>query len=147
MRRLIIGTAVFLVATLALVGWGDAFESGEVAVVTKRGRFVIAVDVASTSDERAQGLQNRRQLAAGTGMLFDFEFPQPVSMWMRNTFIPLDMVFAAESGRVVNIARNTTPFSLRNIASAGPVRWVLELNAGAATRMGIAPGDRLELDH
>ncbi len=76
-------------------------------------------------------------------MLFDFQRAVPVAMWMKNTFIPLDMLFIAADGRIVNIARRTVPQSLETIPSAAPVRWVLELNAGAAARLGIRAGDRV----
>ena len=144
MKRTIAGTFLLFVVAVMFVESAAAFQMGEVAVVTQRGRFVISVEIASTDDERTLGLQNRQNLAAGTGMLFDFRSPQPVSMWMKNTRIPLDMIFVAGSGQVVNIARHTTPFSLRVISSEGAVRWVLELNAGTAKRLGISPGDRLE---
>jgi len=90
-----------------------------------------------------QGLQGRRRLAADAGMLFDFGRPVPVMMWMKDTHVSLDMLFIDAEGRVVNIARGTVPFSLTPIRSAGPVRAVLEVNAGTAARLGIKPGDRV----
>ncbi|HEX6979549.1 MAG TPA: DUF192 domain-containing protein, partial [Alphaproteobacteria bacterium] len=78
---------------------------------------------------------------ADAGMLFDFKRDQPVSMWMRNTRIPLDMLFIARDGRIVNIAQRTVPFSEATIQSKGAVRAVLELNGGTAQRLGIRPGD------
>jgi hypothetical protein len=76
-------------------------------------------------------------------MLFDFKTDRPVAMWMRNTRIPLDMLFIARDGRVANIAERAVPFSEQTIPSAGPVRAVLELAGGTASRLGIKPGDRV----
>lgn len=121
----------------------EPFATGEVALVTDKGRFVIAVEMATTAAQRTRGLQGRRQLAVGSGMLFDFKRSQRVSMWMKNTPIPLDMLFVATDRRIVTIARRTTPFSLTTIPSGEPVRWVLEIDAGAADRLGIKVGDRL----
>ena len=76
-------------------------------------------------------------------MLFDYGRTQPVAMWMKNTLVPLDILFIAADGRVVNIAADAVPESLTSIPSAGPVRAVLEINAGTAARLGIKPGDRV----
>lgn len=116
----------------------------EVTIVTGEARHVFRVEIASTPAERERGLMFRRELAADAGMLFDFQRPQPVSFWMKNTLIPLDMLFVAADGRIVNIAERAVPGSLRPISSAEPVRAVLEVNGGTAHRLGIAPGDRLE---
>lgn len=108
----------------------------------KRHRF--RIEIVSTPADRSQGLQGRKQLPADAGMLFDFGVALPVYMWMKNTYIALDMIFIAADGRIVNIARRTTPESLAIIESAGPVRAVLEVPAGTAARLGIKPGDRVE---
>jgi uncharacterized membrane protein (UPF0127 family) len=76
-------------------------------------------------------------------MLFDFQSDQVTAMWMRNTRIPLDMLFIAHDGRIVNIAQRTVPFSEASVFSDGPVRAVLELNGGTVSRLGIRPGDRV----
>ena len=98
------------------------------------------VEVARTPSQHSQGLMFRRRLAADAGMLFVYDPPRPVSMWMRNTYIPLDMIFIAPSGRISQIVERTVPLSLENIPSRGTVRAVLELNAGTAARLGIRPG-------
>lgn len=122
----------------------EPFEWSEVTVVTAAGgRHSFRVELATTPRQRAQGLQNRRRLAAGAGMLFDFGRLQPVAMWMLNTYVPLDMIFIAGDGRIVSIARDTVPQSLAIIESAGLVRGVLEVRAGTAARLGIKPGDRV----
>ncbi len=99
-----------------------------------------SVEVARTPREHSQGLMFRRRMAADAGMLFVYDPPRPISMWMRNTYLPLDMIFIAPDGRVSHIVERTVPLSEENIPSRGTVRAVLELNAGAAARLGIAPG-------
>lgn len=137
----------FIVA-LALIALGIrplaaevGFELSALQVVTETGRHDFTVELAVTDRQLSQGLMNRRSLAADRGMLFDFGADQPVSMWMRNTLISLDMVFIDRRGRVVGIAERTEPMSTRIIASPGPVRAVLELNAGTARRLALKVGD------
>lgn len=117
------------------------FATSELAISTTKGRFAFAVEMAVTEPQRAQGLQERTSLAPDAGMLFDFERTQPVFMWMKNTPISLDMIFIGADGRVVNIGERTVPFSLATVASAQPVRAVLEVRAGTAERLGVRPGD------
>ena len=112
-------------------------------IVTASGTHRFSVEVADTPERRAVGLMHRPSLAANAGMLFDFKIDAPVTMWMRNTRIPLDMLFIARDGRIVNIAERTVPFSETSIPSKGPVRAVLELNGGTSARLGIKPGDRV----
>ncbi|MBI3438225.1 MAG: DUF192 domain-containing protein [Proteobacteria bacterium] len=102
-----------------------------------------ALEIADNDAEREQGLMYRRSMAADHGMLFIFDPPSPEGFWMHNTFLPLDIIFIGADGRIVNIAADATPFSDDNIPSAGPVRGVLELNAGRAAALGILPGDRV----
>jgi hypothetical protein len=90
-----------------------------------------------------QGLMFRRSLPADAGMLFDYKQPTMAAMWMRNTLIPLDMLFIDAHGRIVNIQQRAVPQSLDLIAAAAPVRAVIELNGGTAARLGIAPGDQV----
>ena len=101
------------------------------------------VEVARTAEERGIGLMHRTELAPDRGMLFDFGATRPATMWMKNTLISLDMFFAESTGRIVTIAERTTPLSEKRISSGQPVRFVLEMIAGSAQRLGIAPGDRL----
>jgi uncharacterized membrane protein (UPF0127 family) len=114
-----------------------------VEIATKSGVHVFAVEFANTDETRARGLMHRKELPEGRGMLFDFQRDQEVSMWMQNTFIPLDMIFIRADGRVHRIAENTEPHSTRIISSGGQVRAVLEVIAGTARKFGIAPGDRV----
>ncbi len=119
------------------------FETSSLVVVTAGGRFDFTVELAVNEAQRMQGLQGRRRLAADAGMLFDFQDTGPAAMWMKDTHVPLDMLFIGSEGRIVNIAERTVPLSLTAIRSAGPVRAVLELNAGTVARLGIKPGDKV----
>jgi uncharacterized membrane protein (UPF0127 family) len=139
---------ILLLALILATGaaWAQeppAFERAQVTVVSAQGRFLFDVEVADDDRERAYGLQFREDLAPTAGMLFDFGEPRPVAMWMKNTPISLDMLFVTAEGAVANVARDTVPYSLRTLSSAGPVRWVLEVPAGTAARLGIGPGARL----
>ena len=113
-------------------------------IVSKTGVHAFAVELASNNEERERGLMFRKELPEGQGMLFDFERDQPVAFWMHNTYISLDMIFIRGDGRIAHIAENTEPMSDRLIPSGGPVRAVLEVIAGTARKLGIAPGDRVE---
>jgi hypothetical protein len=119
------------------------FATSEVAVVSEKGRFLFTVEMAVNQKQRAQGFQNRRSLAPSAGMLFDFGRPQPVAMWMKNTYVSLDMLFIDNDGRIINIGHRTEPLSLRAIQSRAPARAVLEVTAGTAARLGLIPGDRV----
>ena len=119
-----------------------AADDSRLVLVTRTGRHDFTVEVARTEAQRAKGLMFRRSLPPDAGMLFDFPGERYVSMWMKNTYIPLDMVFFRADGTVVSVARDTTPFSEEPIPSGGPAKAVLELNAGTAARIGLAPGDK-----
>jgi len=113
-------------------------------IVTKSGVRAFTVELAANDEERSRGLMFRKELPEGRGMLFDFEREQPVSFWMHNTYIPLDMIFIRGDGRILRIAENTEPLSDRLVPSGGPVRAVLEVIAGTAKKLGIEAGDRVE---
>ena len=140
------GYAAAFVAMVALAGIshsGFAAMLEPLEIATKGGVRVFSVEMARTEEQKTTGLMFRKELADGQGMLFDFSPEQPISMWMRNTFIPLDMIFIRADGSVLRIAENTTPQSERIISSGGPAKAVLEVIAGTARRYGIAPGDRV----
>jgi uncharacterized membrane protein (UPF0127 family) len=105
-------------------------------------RFI--VEVARTLEEQNYGLMNRASLAPDRGMIFPYDPPIAVAFWMKNTLIPLDIIFIAPGGKILNIAANTTPLSLEQVPSAGPVEAVLELAGGRAAELGIEPGDQVE---
>lgn len=110
---------------------------------TSAGPRVFQIEVALTAEQRQTGLMYRRSMPDDHGMLFDFDRPQEISMWMQNTYVSLDMVFVSADGRVTRIAERTEPLSTRIIPSEGPARYVVELVAGAAERIGLKPGDRV----
>ena len=110
-------------------------------LVTKGGVKRVTVEVADHEQQREIGLMYRRSLADDHGMLFEFNAIQPVSFWMKNTYIPLDIVFIGPSGKILNIARQAAPLSEAAIPSAGPVDAVLELRGGRAAEIGLEPGD------
>ena len=112
-------------------------------IVTKTGVHVFSVEMATTEEEKTTGLMYRKELADGKGMLFDFSPEQEVSMWMKNTYIPLDMIFIRSDGRILRIAENTEPLSTKIVPSRGLAKGVLEVIAGTAQKYGIAPGDRV----
>ncbi len=116
-------------------------DSERLVIETKNGPVAFTVELALTGDDRASGLMNRQSMPADHGMLFRFDQTRPVLMWMKNTPLPLDMVFIDEDGVVARIAEETTPFSEAIIASPGPVRYVLELNGGTAAKEGISVGN------
>ena len=99
---------------------------------------VFSVEMATTDEERDTGLMYRKELPDGKGMLFDFSPEQQISMWMKNTYISLDMIFIRADGRILRIAENTEPHSTKIISSGGPAKGVLEVIAGTAQKYGIA---------
>ncbi|MBO0903842.1 DUF192 domain-containing protein [Jiella sonneratiae] len=144
-KKLLTGLAVALVAVFA-AGY-FAFAAGDLSKAvlhTATGDHEIMVELALTPKEREVGLMNREELAADHGMLFRFDETRDVAMWMKNTLIPLDMLFMDETGKVVRIKTNAQPLSLDIIPSGQPVRYVLEINGGAAARYGVSIGDRLD---
>ncbi len=141
----LLALVVALFATGAVAQSPIVFENSKLVIAGQSGRHDFDVELAVKPDQRAQGLMYRRMMAAEAGMLFDFGArPQRASMWMKNTFIPLDMLFITGDGRIESIVERTVPHSLETVSSRGPVRAVLELNGGTVARLGIAPGDRVE---
>ena len=123
-------------------------EQVQLTVTTAKGakhRFI--VEVASTPEQQAYGLMNRQTLAPDRGMIFPYEPPQPVSFWMKDTLIPLDIIFIAPGGRIGSIAENTVPLSLEPVVSTEPTEAVLELAGGRAAELGLAAGDRVAWRH
>jgi uncharacterized membrane protein (UPF0127 family) len=107
-------------------------------------RFI--VEVARTPEQQERGLMFRRSLGADRGMIFPYDPPQVVAFWMKNTLIPLDMVFIRADGRIARIA-TATPLSLEAVPSGEPVASVLEIRGGRATQLGIREGDRVDWTH
>jgi uncharacterized protein len=136
--------AIAALALCALAGAGAQAASVQpLEIVTKNGVHVFSVELATTDKERETGLMYRKELPDGKGMLFDFSPEQQISMWMKNTYISLDMIFIRADGRILRIAEHTEPQSLNIISSGGLAKGVLEVIAGTAQKDGIAPGDRV----
>jgi uncharacterized membrane protein (UPF0127 family) len=133
----------FLIAPLLAAGPAPAAQQGTLEIATKSGVRVFAVELAVTDEEREKGLMFRKQVPDGYGMLFDFKKEQMVTMWMKNTYVSLDMIFIRDDGRIARIAENTEVLSEHIIPSGQPVRAVLEVVAGTAKKYGIAAGDKV----
>ena len=140
----------FSIATLFTVSGAPAFAqlqrfpTAPLTIDTAGGPRKFTVEVATNPAQMEQGLMFRQNLAPDAGMIFDFKTPQPAMMWMKNTLIPLDMLFVDAQGRIVHIHERAVPGSLETIGSGAPVRAVVELNGGTVARLGIRLGDRVE---
>lgn len=118
-----------------------AFPRSTLQIATPDARLHrFNVWIADDDQRRTRGLMFIKQLGADDGMLFIYPEPHPVSMWMKNTYVPLDILFVAVDGKVINLVANTEPLSLKTIDSAGAARGVIELPAGTAARLKIAAG-------
>lgn len=121
-----------------------AVDANHLVIETASGqRLPFTVELALTAAEQQKGLMNRASMDPGAGMLFVFEGESIRRFWMKNTLIPLDMLFIAGDGRIVNIAPNTVPESLDTVPSTGPAHAVLEINGGVSALLGIKAGDRV----
>lgn len=155
MRTLISRISLLLSATILLLVFtsssaaanplatGDFQRSTLVIETTDNKRYEFQTYLAEKPKQLQQGLMFVRSLPNNTGMLFDFNPPKQVAMWMKNTLISLDMLFIDSSGVILNIAADTTPGSLDTLRSSGVARAVLEINGGMAAKLGIEPGDRV----
>jgi len=139
-RAVLAGAAVFAIAGGARAQLAT-FPKGKLVIETAKGKFPFDIELALSSPQMMQGLMFRRALAADAGMLFDYGSPQPIAMWMKNTLIPLDMIFIANDGKVVDFHERAVPMSLDTIETKVPARAVLEVNAGTVARLGIQVGD------
>jgi uncharacterized membrane protein (UPF0127 family) len=144
-RRLLLGAPLALAALPARAQEPEVkFDRSSLVVVTGTRDIKFEVDLALNDVQRSRGLMYRKQLGAYEGMLFDFYQEMPVSFWMRNTLIPLDMIFIAADGTVKHVHANAVPLSTETVPSRYPVRAVLEINGGSAALLGIKPGDKVK---
>lgn len=120
------------------------FGKSELSIFSAGHKYKFDVEVADTDEQRARGLMFRKEMAQQNGMLFFFRENQKVIMWMKNTFIPLDIIFIDQKGVIVHIAKSTVPHSLDYISSYQPVISAFEVNAGVTDRFGIRIGDIIE---
>jgi uncharacterized membrane protein (UPF0127 family) len=156
-RRALIAAALALIAATAASAAQPAAAAGtctagqpvlqplqSLMLVTEKGRFAFKVEDADTFERRETGLMCRTALAPNRGMLFDFRQPsEDVAFWMKNTLIPLDIVFIRPDGRVLSIARNARPLDETPLPAGGEVRGVLEIAGGRAAQIGLMPGDKV----
>jgi hypothetical protein len=139
------GLVLLIAAALALVTACDAQPT--VTILTQSGRQVaFEVEVADTPSKRAMGLQYRKDLGKDRGMIFIFPAESQQSFWMKNTPIPLDMIFINRERRIIGMIEQTVPFSLDSRSVPGPSQFVLEINGGLAKLQGIQVGDRVRFD-
>jgi uncharacterized protein len=140
--RLSLGAVGILAFGLALAAQAAPLERLEVD--TASGPHVFQVEVMRTPAELEHGLMDRREMARDRGMLFDFQKAQPVYFWMKNTYLPLDMIFVGPDGRVVNIKHDAKPMDETLIPSGKPTLGVIEVNAGVADAIGLKVGDTVK---
>jgi uncharacterized protein len=141
LRRHILVLVLLLTAAPA---WAlENFATSELTIPTAGGPQKFAIELALSDAQTEQGLMFRRSMAPDAGMLFDFKSPTNVTMWMKNTLIPLDMLFLDSSGRIIDIHERAVPLSTDIIAGKAPARYVIELNGGTVARLGIKPGDQV----
>lgn len=128
-----------------IVGEPQKLPRSRLTIRTASGKKLnFTVEVAATPDQQAIGMMFRASMPQDNGMLFIYRNPQPLAYWMENTYLPLDLIFIGQDGRILNVAANAKPLSRQPILSAGQAVGVLEINGGQAAALGIAPGDRVE---
>ena len=142
-RHLLLLTVLVALSGSAALAQLATFPTAELTIVSASGPHKFTVELATTPAQMEQGLMFRQSLAADAGMLFDYRAPAMAAMWMKNTLIPLDMLFVDQQGRIINIHERAVPGSLDPIAATAPARAVIELNGGTAAHLGIKPGDRV----
>jgi uncharacterized membrane protein (UPF0127 family) len=134
--------ALFCFIALASPGRATEFRTEGLTIHRQDGKILnFVVELATDNAEREQGLMNREEMKPDRGMLFDFGMSRPVYMWMKNTYLPLDMLFISDGGKITHIRANTLPLSEDIIDSHGLVRFVLEINGGTSETLGIKVGD------
>jgi uncharacterized membrane protein (UPF0127 family) len=138
-----LAVAAVVATSLPIAAYSDETQ---LTVHSANGDHTFTVEVVDTPDTRAKGLMYRQELAPDAGMLFDFFEERPVSFWMRNTFIPLDMIFITSEGIIRNIHPNAIPHDQTGIPSQGPVQFVLEIPGGRSEELGIKAGDTVTHD-
>ncbi len=132
---------VALTVALAPAAVAEPMEVTPLTIKSAEAQHNFSVEIANDPDEISYGLMNREGMDADKGMLFDFGQPRDPAMFMKDTLIPLDMLFISVDGKIEMIARNAVPGSLRTISAGIPVKAVLELNGGLAAELGVQPGD------
>ncbi len=135
--------AAALVVVISVARAQDAARIEAISIVTETSATLFAAEIADNDELRGRGLMFRHVLPADRAMLFDFEKPRPAAMWMKNTYISLDMLFVRQDGTIAAIAENTEPMSTQTISVDEPVQGVVELAAGTVKRLGIKRNDKV----
>jgi len=152
LRKILVVVAAFMTVAGSTAAHAQAgppedlasFPRGKLEIADgKKVKHVFDVWLADSPRRQSQGLMFVRSLPAMRGMLFVHESPKQLSMWMKNTYIPLDMVFIDSNGHIQQIVEQTTPHSLATISSKEPAMAVLEIAGGEAKRLGLHPGQRV----
>ena len=141
--KIALGCATLLAMTGSALSAPAALPVSTVVIDTDHGPVKFKVEIAADEASQHLGLMYRKTMAPDAGMLFDFHQPQYVAFWMKNTILPLDMIFIRRDGTISSVAPDAVPYSETSIPSAEPVRAVLEINAGRAAALGIAPDERV----
>jgi uncharacterized membrane protein (UPF0127 family) len=144
MSRAVIAALLCLGVGLVGEARADALEKKPLTFIYAGGKHRITVEVADNDQERSMGLMFRRSLGDDEGMIFVYPRDEPISMWMKNTYISLDMIFVRGDGTIHRIAADTEPFSEATINSGDNVRAVIEMKAGSARRLGLKSGDKVD---
>ena len=145
-RHLLKGAALAMTAALVFAPLAACSDEGKLVLQTATGYHPFHVELVDTPETRAKGLMFVQDLADDAGMLFDFKEERPVSFWMQNTYIPLDMIFVGADGVVKTIHANARPMDTTSIPSGAPVQFVLEIPGGVAAEIGLQPGDIMAHD-
>lgn len=145
LRALIQKLCVILLALLLSLSIAACSQSNDqLKIITQTGPVAFSVELVDTPELRSKGLMFRQDLPENTGMIFDFLEEREVSFWMKNTFIPLDLIFIDATGRIVNIHENARPHDETGIPSGQPVQFVFEIGGGQSDLLGIQVGDQIE---
>lgn len=144
LKRVLLFLSLLVLALPAVAQPQPTLPQSDLVIVTEKGPQRFKVELADNDASRARGMMFRTSMSPDAGMLFDFRQEQMASFWMRNTLIPLDMLFIKADGTILNIHQRAIPGDETGINSAGPVRAVLELNGGTVSRLGIKPGDKIQ---
>lgn len=141
--QILLVMAPFLALPVAATAAAKPLPVEKIVIDTAKGPRVFRVEVAADDASRAHGLMQRQRLAANAGMLFDFQRPVMTAFWMKDTPLPLDILFVRADGTISTIAENAIPLSTAEIMSAEPIRAAIEINGGLSHKMGITPGNRV----
>ncbi len=144
-RRHFLSAIIGFAALTVLPAFAETPTSGVLEVRSGERNHRFAIEIADEPNERSRGLMFREEMDADAGMLFIYPAERIASFWMKNTYIPLDMLFIANDGRILQIEPHVQPLTLESVRSTAPVRAVLELNGGRAEELGITPGDTVIL--